>query len=129
MKKVALDFPGAILVFATLKGELSNIEKRLLRPLVNDARRLYLAGNAYNPVLILTSHELYAHWSLHHSWEKASPKHKEFTRGPNPDYDVLELCNSTHQLYLNMISQSDWIRNIIEEKNQKRSRSKNIKRG
>jgi hypothetical protein len=60
-------FPGAVLVFATLRKELSIEEKKLLYRLVNRGRKYWKADRPYNPVLILTGSELFAESRPEHS--------------------------------------------------------------
>lgn len=57
MQKPGQLFPGAILTFATLKPELSNNEKQIIRRLVNYFRK-GINDRPVNPVLILTGNEL-----------------------------------------------------------------------
>ena len=60
MSVLADQFPGAVLVFATLKKSLSKKEQRVLRPAANRGRRRWKTEHPYNPVLILTCAELLA---------------------------------------------------------------------
>src|SRR5581483_8061977 len=48
MQVIAQNFPGAVLVFATLRRELTDKERRLLRPLVNTGRKYWKADRPFN---------------------------------------------------------------------------------
>lgn len=109
MERLSVDFPRAILVFVTLRDQLEQAEKILLKPLVNRSRRERLAGGQYNPVLILTANELFASWPLSGRWKQLSAKHRKFENRPKVDSNVIELCDVTHQLYLDMNSWDDWL--------------------
>ena len=64
-----ISFRELILVFSTLKEELSKKEISLLKPLVNRCRRYYKAEEPYNPVMILTKTELFADISMTYAWK------------------------------------------------------------
>ncbi|MCL5036545.1 MAG: hypothetical protein M1269_05430 [Chloroflexi bacterium] len=79
---VSHNFPGSILVFSTLNNSLTEKEKKLIRPLVNQARKNRKKGRPYNQILILTGTELLSILG-------------------QPHYDSLNgLCNDTQKLYL-----------------------------
>lgn len=48
MKWIAEEFPGAIIIFATLRKELTNREMRLIKPLVNKGRKRWKEDLPYN---------------------------------------------------------------------------------
>jgi hypothetical protein len=109
MEYLARSFEGAVLVFATLRDELTEKEKKLLRPLVNKGRKYWKAERPYNPVLILTGNELFGHLSVTKSWEKLSQRHRQASKWHSIDLKLMELCDATQQLYLDMESWHDWL--------------------
>ena len=62
MKVLAKEFPGSVIVFSTLNSTLTQKEKRLIRPIVRQGRKYWKEGKTSNPVLILTSTELFSHY-------------------------------------------------------------------
>ncbi|MDP2667971.1 MAG: hypothetical protein Q8O65_04585, partial [Nitrosopumilaceae archaeon] len=110
MKWIAEKFPGSIVVFATLKKELSAKEKRLLKPFVNKGRKQWKTELPYNPVLILTATELLSDWGPPECWKDAgdfykpfADKYKHFWR------ELVPLCDITQQMYLGMKPWNEWL--------------------
>ena len=64
MAKVAEKFPGAFIVFATLKDELSDAEKLSIGELAMQGRATLENGRPRWPVIVLTGTELFASWNL-----------------------------------------------------------------
>ena len=91
-------FPGAILVFATLKKSLKQKEETLLRRVVNRSRTRRKNNRPFNPVLILTGKELFlqSYWQSH--LEESGPAR-----------DLVELCDLTQQLNLGIDSWHQWL--------------------
>jgi hypothetical protein len=110
MATLAKDFPGAIVVFATLRKELSEAEKKLLRSFVNRGRKYWKAERPYNPVLILTGTELFADFRPEYSWKEGSPAHVAMAQKMRGHMSLLELCDATQQLYLDMKPWHEWLR-------------------
>jgi hypothetical protein len=110
MLALSREFPGATLVFATLRRELTEAEKKLLRPLVNRGRKYWKADRPYNPVLIVTGTELFGVSRPEESWERAGGVHEpwaaKFRRG---HLSLLELCDATQQMYLGMKPWHEWL--------------------
>ena len=86
-------FPGAILVFATLKESLNQKEKTILRHVVNRSRKYQETRRPFNPVLILTGKELFL--------QSLQDSHLDDW---GPEKDLEELCNFTQQLNLDIES-------------------------
>ncbi len=112
MSFLGSQFPGAVLVFATLKKSLTEKEKEMLRPLVNRGRKYWKAGHPFNPVLILTGIELFAESELEEAWKEAGETHAKFVGAYRLSDDLFELCDATQQLYLNMKSRYEWLEKI-----------------
>lgn len=101
MKDLGKTFPEAVLVFAKLEESLSGEEKRILCPLVNRSRRHRKNGRPFNPILILTGIELISEQHFYQNWEKIGGIHAKLAEnciGAN----LLELCDFTQQIYLDM---------------------------
>ena len=95
-------FPDAVLVFATLKEQLSANEKKNLRPMVNNSRKNWKKGIPFNPVLILTGTELFWQSGLS-EWQQKMEKKIRFIDYPSPPRSqLLAFCDFTQQVYLNM---------------------------
>ena len=94
-------FPEAVLVFATLNECLSEEEKMILRPIAHRCRKFPKYKRSFNPVLILTGTELFSEAHLALSWQKAGHKRSEFTWNKIRSH-LLELCDFTQQIYLDM---------------------------
>jgi len=110
MMALAKDFPGVILVFATLRKELTANEKNLLRPLANRGRKYWKAERPYNPVLILTGTELFADFRPEYSWKDGTPAHTAMAQKMRGHMSLLELCHATQQLYLDTKPWHEWLR-------------------
>ena len=98
MQKLGEAFPGAVLVFATLKVCLSQMERNILQPLVIRSRRHWKAGRPYNPVMILTGNELF----LESVWDS-------HLKGTLWQEDLIELCDRTQRINLGMKSRYQWL--------------------
>jgi len=106
MRRLALAFPGSVLVFSTMKaaGELTKGEIARLGGIARwgrhwDARRRRTRA----PVVLLTATELFAEHSLSRAWEAAGGEHARLV-GPayvRPD-NLRVLADLTQQLYLGL---------------------------
>ena len=104
MKLLAEALPGSILVFATMKEELSEEE-------IDRIRKLAHWGRGYDnerrqtraPVIVLTGTELFSTDSLRSAWGKKGEKHKDLMdrvwQGLN---NLRFLADATQYLYLGM---------------------------
>ena len=119
MKIISKEFPGCVIVFSTLNSKLTQKEKKLIKPLVNQGRKYWKEGRSNNPVLILTANELFSDMSLRQAYSEKGGKHAQFE---GRDFDLMRLrplCDITQQLYLDMISWSDWFHKELEKKHKK----------
>lgn len=122
LKKLAVRFPGSILVFATMKKaeELSNDEIARITTLAEWGRE-YISDRRQSraPVIVLTGTELFASYSIHEAWEKVGGRHAEIAKsGWIRTGNLRVLADLTQQLYLNMPSYHEW----SEQKWRKRER-------
>lgn len=121
MKLIAEKFPGAVLVFATLKEELNSKEVALLKPLVNKCRRYYKNEEPYNPVIILTKTELFSSWDLNHTWKEKAGKYAPFGERHYYGDGFLSVCDATQQLYLGMKPWNDFIHEQLDKRRKKKA--------
>lgn len=99
MKTLAREFPGAMLVFSTLKEDLSSTEKKLLKPFVNTCNKYYEHNKPRNPVLILTANELFGERSPPYCWKNKGGKFDEFSNKSHIN-GLMSICQATQKLYL-----------------------------
>ena len=103
MSKVADKFPGAFIVFATLKDELSDAEKSSIGELAMQGRARLENGQPRSPVIVLTGTELFASWHLGHAWKDKGGQHARFAELAGMSLDNLRtLAELTQQLYLGL---------------------------
>ena len=105
MINLGKQFPGAVLVFATLKETLSTNEKRIFSSIANYYREDRRNKRPFNPIMILTGIELISenHFTL--DWENASGIRAVFAEKIKLDVGpriLLEFCDFTQQVYLDM---------------------------
>jgi hypothetical protein len=120
LRLLADAFPGAVLVFATMKeaADLSKREIQVIRQLAEwgrefDRERLGIRA----PVILLTGTELFAAHSLEATWREKGGKHAQLIQHPSVRLDVLQnLADFTQQLYLGMPPYHIW----LESKRRKR---------
>jgi hypothetical protein len=118
---LADQFPGAFLVFATLRRSLTQKEKKLLRPVVNRGRKYWTDERPYNPVLILTGTELFSNWRPPQCWKDAGGIHAPFAQKYKYLRNLFELCDATQQLYLDMKPWHEWLKERWDKRRRKRS--------
>lgn len=121
MKVISKEFPGSVIVFSTLNSFLTQREKKLLRPLVKQGRKYWKEGRTNNPVLILTSTELFSHTSLEDTYQERGGQHAKFKRRHFVLHQLRPLCDITQQLYLDMQPWSNWYRKEIEKRQKRKS--------
>jgi hypothetical protein len=103
MRYLAEMFPGAILVFSTLRASLTKEEIAALTRLTKFGRKYWKADRPINPVLILTGAELL-------TWERPPLCwNEELQKRFQNVYSLIEHCNASQQIYLGLPSwQEDW---------------------
>jgi hypothetical protein len=103
MRYIAKTFPGAILVFSTLRKSLSKKEIASITRIAKSGRKYWKAERPINPVLILTGNELLSIFGPPYCWQDRLKKKFEHFRG------LIGLCDVTQQIYLNLPSwQTEW---------------------
>jgi hypothetical protein len=103
MRKLAEKFPGAFHVFAALKADLTDVEKRVIGEFATWGRERLADGRPRAPVIALTGTELFAGWEIEHAWKDMGDPHAKFVRHPGVRIDNLwTLADITQQLYLGL---------------------------
>ena len=128
MKRLAIRFPGAVLVFSTMKhaSEFSKNEIDRITKLAKWGREYVRERRQTRaPVIVLTSTELFAPYSLHEAWQKIGGKHAEFANAGWARMDNLRvLADLTQQLYLGMPAYGTWLEEKWKKKAANRERRK-----
>lgn len=113
MKRLAVRFPGSILVFSTMKeaDELSTEEVGRIAKLAEWGREyVWNRRQTRAPVIVLTGAELFASYSLQEAWKKKGGRHAHLIEpGWVREENLRVLADMTQQLYLNMPSYGTWL--------------------
>lgn len=105
MWKLAEHFPGAFLIFATLKDDLSEVEKAEIGRLANWGRERLPDYRPRAPVIVLTGVELFADWYIEQSWKDRGGQWAKFVEPAYARLDNLwTLAELTQQIYLGLPS-------------------------
>jgi hypothetical protein len=103
MREIAKAFPGAVLVFSTLRKELTDFEIKKIASIARRGRKYWKSERPLNPVLVLTGTELLSFSGAPHWWDDALKQ--RFGRS----YGLMNLCDATQQIYLKLPSwHADW---------------------
>ena len=118
MKFLAKTFPGAVLVFSTLRKSLSPQEIKGIASIAKQGRKYWKPERPINPVMILTGTELLSDIGPPYCWEDSQKKKFERVAG------LLGVCDTTQQIYLNLPSwHTEWYEKW-EKKSQRRMTNK-----
>jgi hypothetical protein len=103
MRRIAKAFPGAVLVFSTLRKALRAKEVDGIARVAKAGRKYWKPDHPLNPVLVLTGTEL-LHWTgPPYCWEAPVRDKFQHTSG------LLGLCDATQQIYLKLPPwQAEW---------------------
>jgi hypothetical protein len=103
MRYLAQNFPGAVLVFSTLRKSLTPKEISGIAKIAKAGRKYRKAEHPTNPVLILTGTELLSWEGPPYCWDELLRKKFDRSQGR------VEFCNATQQIYLDLSSwHADW---------------------
>lgn len=114
MRYLAKMFAGAVLVFSTLRKTLSPTEIVEIGKITKAGRKYWKAERPLNAVLILTGTELFSNSAPPYCWDDATKKRVNHVHG------LLDLCDATQQLYLNLPS---WRTTWHEQLEKRRARA------
>jgi len=105
MWKLAELFPGAFLVFAALKDDLTETEKAEIGRLATWGRERLVDGRPRAPIIVLTGAELFAHGRITRSWKELGGERAKFAESQRVRLDNLwNLADVTQQIYLGLPS-------------------------
>ncbi len=104
MAYLAKTFPGAVLVFCTLRKSLTPQEIAGISRIAKKGRKYWKAERPINPVLVLTGTELLGLMGPPYCWDDPVVR-KKFDRAD----DLFEVCDATQQIHLKLSSwHDDW---------------------
>jgi hypothetical protein len=115
-EQAATLFPGAVLCFCTFNDALDKDEIKGLTKLARHGRRRMDVGKQMNPVLILTSRELFSEFKMTDFYSLYGDK-ADYAHGIYLRDDIQELCEFTQQIYLGVPSYHE----SLEEKRRKKT--------
>lgn len=120
MQFIAKTFPGAVLVFSTLRKKLTPKEIAAIIRITKAGRKRWKAERPINPVLILTGTELLDVSGPPYCWDEATKAKHNRVAG------LLSLCDASQQIYLGLPSwEADW-HSQLEKKLQRRKTKQDI---
>jgi hypothetical protein len=121
MRFLAKTFPGAVLVFSTLRTSLRAREITRITRLAKAGRKYWKPERPINPVLILTGTELLHRSGPPYCWEESLQK--KFGRV----HGLLDVCNATQQIYLGLRSwHEEWREKWDKEHQRRLAKERNI---
>jgi hypothetical protein len=101
MEAFTQSFPGAAMVFSTLRRELEPYEIKMLARVAKRTWAARLKGNAFTPLIILTGNELFSSTEPWSTWEKLGGKFARYGRWPSYEEEIDYLAEATQFFYLN----------------------------
>ena len=116
MRRLADKFPGAVIIFCTLRETLTNREKKIIAKLARRGRKHFKSEQWINPVLILTGIELFSDFEPPSCYEKRGAPYETFASNWHIRDGIQNLCDATQQMHLGIESYWTW----YEQKRQKR---------
>jgi hypothetical protein len=103
MRKLAELLPGAFIVFATLKDELSAAEGAEIAAFAIWGREPLPDGSPRTPVIVLTAAELFGSWDVDRTWKDLGGKRAALVESRRHHLDNLQtLADLTQQVYLEL---------------------------
>jgi hypothetical protein len=113
METLAEAFPGSVLVFCTMRDDLTAVERRRITSIARRGRAPAQGGRWRNPVMVLTGWELFAEWGPPETWKETPGVDEELLKRHLSGNKLEEICEATQRIHLGM--ESWW-----EERRQKR---------
>lgn len=121
MRYLAKTFPGSVLVFSTLRKTLTKKEIKEITRIAKSGRKFWKNDRPINPVLVLTGNELLSFSGPPYCWQEAGI-HTKY----NNLMGLINICDATQQIYLNLPSWKEEWEKKLQEKHQKRLAKKKI---
>ena len=101
LRKIARCLPSAVIVIAVLRDHFTDAEKRRLLPFVKWCRREDNLGRQTNPVVLLTSKELFVDYLVSSTWKSLGKPHSQFA-DYNHTRNLDAFAEATQQIYLGL---------------------------
>lgn len=108
MEDLAEAFPGAVIIFSTLKESLQETEIEIIGALAHTERKKRLRGVPCSPVVVLTGIELFSSRGVRECWDGRGGLYEEFHKRSFDYSDLFTLADATQQLYLGFHSWHEW---------------------
>jgi hypothetical protein len=117
MQYIGETFPGAVLVFSTLRKTLTRQEIAGIARVARAGRRYWKPERPINPVLVLTGTELLSYAGPPYCWEESiQNQHKRVS-------SLLSLCDASQQIYLGLPSwETEWLKNLDKKRQRQKSK-------
>lgn len=108
MRRLAERFPGAFIVFAALKNELHDDERKAIAEFAAWGREpISGMGRPRAPVMVLTGIELFAPWKIKDAWKTLGGVRQALAEAGHVRFENLwALADATQQAYLGMKGRS-----------------------
>lgn len=108
MATIADAFPGAVIVFSTLRKKLEDKEKHLIASLANKGRKHLKDERWRNPVMVLTGIELLHRMGPPSCWKEAGQPYENYETEYWQHRKPQELCDMLQRMHLGMDSYHVW---------------------
>lgn len=118
LKHIGKKLPGAFIVISVLRDHYTESEKKLLKPFLTWCRRLNAKGLPTNPVILLTSNELFFDYLIGETWKKLGDVYKPFTSYEHTR-NLSNFAEATQQIYLGIEPFYKWREKEYEKKRDK----------
>ena len=97
--------------------------------MVNQGRRFWKAEHPFNPTLIITGTELFSNQEPPYCWEGLGGLHARFANEHYLLRDLIQICDVTQQLYLDMKSRFDLLQEQWKKRQTKNTNKKIPRKG
>ena len=108
MASLSVEFPGSVLVFATLSASISASECEMISQLSATERTKRLNDEQYSPIIILTGVELFSTRGVGDCWNGRKGIYEELCNVSSDYADLKVLSDATQQIYLGFPAWHEW---------------------
>jgi hypothetical protein len=123
MRFLAKTFPGSVIAFCTLRKKITSREIKAITRIAKRGRKHWKNDRPVNPVLILTANEILSFGPPPYCWEESLRNKFNHVSG------LLNICDATQQIYLNLPSwKTEWHKKS-EDRRRKLDAKLNKKKG